>query len=42
MLQPSKYGFADVLPKPYDSADLIRVVRQVLERRRKRQAEAAA
>ena len=42
MLQPSKHGFADVLPKPYDSGDLIRVVRQVLERRRKRQAEAAA
>lgn len=42
MLQPSKYGFADVLPKPYDSGDLIRVVRQILDRRRKRQAEAAA
>jgi CheY-like chemotaxis protein len=42
MLQPSKHGFADVLPNPYDSGDLIRVVRQVLERRRKRQAEAAA
>ena len=36
MLEPSAYGFADVLPKPYDSADLIRVVKQVLERRRKR------
>lgn len=36
MLQPSAHGFADVLPKPYDSADLVRVVKQVRERRRKR------
>jgi serine/threonine protein kinase len=36
MLQPSAYGFADVLPKPYDSRDLIRIVKQTLERRNKR------
>lgn len=36
MLQPSAHGFADVLPKPYDSTDLVRVVKQVIERRRKR------
>jgi len=40
MLQPSAHGFADVLPKPYDSADLVRVVKQVVERRRKRLSEA--
>ncbi len=39
MLQPSAHGFADVLPKPYDSGDLIRVVKQVLERRKKRIAQ---
>lgn len=38
MIQPSAHGFADVLPKPYDSDDLVRVVRQVIERRRKRLA----
>jgi CheY-like chemotaxis protein len=36
MLQPSAHGFADVLPKPYDSDDLVRLVKLVLERRRKR------
>ncbi|MCX6857435.1 MAG: response regulator, partial [Verrucomicrobia bacterium] len=36
MIQPSAYGFADVLPKPYDSRDLIRIVKQTLERRNKR------
>ncbi|MEN3941641.1 protein kinase [Prosthecobacter sp. SYSU 5D2] len=37
MRDPGEYGFAGVLPKPYDSAELIRVVRQVLNRRRQRQ-----
>jgi CheY-like chemotaxis protein len=36
MLQPSAHGFADVLPKPYDSEDLVRIVNQVMARRRKR------
>jgi|GEM_PF-505408 serine/threonine protein kinase len=39
MLQPSAHGFADVLPKPYDSEDLVRLVKQVLERRRQRLAK---
>ncbi|MEQ1750176.1 MAG: protein kinase, partial [Prosthecobacter sp.] len=30
MLQPSAHGFADVLPKPYDSEDLVRTVKQVV------------
>jgi len=42
MLQPSAHGFADVLPKPYDSEDLVRIVKLVLERRRKRLAKASA
>ena len=42
MLQPSTHGFADVLPKPYDSEDLVRMVKLVLERRRKRLAEIRA
>lgn len=42
MLQPSAHGFADVLPKPYDSADLVRVVNQVAARRRQRLAQAHA
>jgi CheY-like chemotaxis protein len=42
MLQPSAHGFADVLPKPYDSEDLVRIVKLVLERRRKRLAQASA
>ncbi|MCA1963608.1 MAG: protein kinase [Prosthecobacter sp.] len=36
MLQPSAHGFSDVLPKPYDSEDLVRVVSQVLQRRKAR------
>ncbi len=40
MLQPSVHGFADVLPKPYDAADLLRVIRQVLLRRHKRLGKA--
>jgi serine/threonine protein kinase len=36
MLQPSAHGFVDVLPKPYDSEDLLRIVKRVLENRRKR------
>lgn len=36
MLDPGDFGFAGVLPKPYDSAELIRVVYKVLERRRQR------
>lgn len=42
MLQPSAHGFADVLPKPYDSEDLLRVVNHAMERRRRRIAEARA
>jgi CheY-like chemotaxis protein len=42
MLQPSAHGFADVLPKPYDSEDLVRVVKQVLERRQRRLAKTGA
>jgi CheY-like chemotaxis protein len=42
MLQPSAHGFADVLPKPYDSEDLVRTVNQVMERRRKRLSEVRA
>jgi CheY-like chemotaxis protein len=42
MLQPSAHGFADVLPKPYDSEDLVRMVNHVMERRRKRLAQAKA
>lgn len=42
MLQPSAHGFADVLPKPYDSEDLVRVVNHAMERRRKRLGEARA
>ncbi|MEQ1748413.1 MAG: hypothetical protein ABL974_03255, partial [Prosthecobacter sp.] len=42
MLQPSAHGFADVLPKPYDSEDLVRTVKQVVERRRQRLARAHA
>jgi CheY-like chemotaxis protein len=42
MLQPSAHGFADVLPKPYDSEDLVRLVKQVLERRRQRLAKKSA
>lgn len=42
MLQPSAHGFADVLPKPYDSEDLVRMVKLVLERRRKRLANVRA
>jgi len=37
MLDPGEFGFTGVLPKPYDSADLIRVVHQVLQRRRQLQ-----
>lgn len=37
MLDPGDFGFAGVLPKPYDSSQLISVVRQVLERRRNRE-----
>jgi DNA-binding NtrC family response regulator len=40
MLQPSAHGFADVLPKPYDSEDLVRIVNHVIERRRRRLARA--
>ncbi|MCW0219740.1 MAG: protein kinase [Prosthecobacter sp.] len=36
MLDPGEYGFTGILPKPYDSAQLIHVVRQVLERRRQK------
>ena len=36
MLHPAAYGFADVLPKPYDSGELTRIVRQVLLRRQRR------
>lgn len=39
MLQHRGYGFADVLPKPYEPADLMRVVKQVLLRRRQRMAQ---
>lgn len=42
MLQPSAHGFADVLPKPYDSRDLVRIVKQVLEQRNKRLAASRA
>lgn len=42
MLQPSAHGFADVLPKPYDSEDLVRVAKQVLERRKRRLAKMSA
>ncbi len=42
MLQPSAHGFADVLPKPYDSEDLVRMVNLVMARRQKRLAEARA
>ncbi len=42
MLQPSAHGFADVLPKPYDSDDLLRLVRLVLEHRRKRLGQSHA
>lgn len=42
MLQPSAHGFADVLPKPYDSEDLVRVTKQVLERRKRRFAKVSA
>ncbi len=42
MLQPSAHGFADVLPKPYDSEDLVRVTNQVLERRQRRLAKMSA
>ncbi|HEY1083375.1 MAG TPA: protein kinase [Prosthecobacter sp.] len=34
MLDPGEFGFTGVLPKPYDSGDLLRVVRQSLTRRR--------
>jgi serine/threonine protein kinase len=37
MLDPGEYGFSGVLPKPYDSTELIRVIHLVLERRRQRQ-----
>lgn len=37
MLDPGEYGFSGVLPKPYDSPELMRVVSQVLQRRRQRQ-----
>ncbi len=42
MIQPSIHGFADVLPKPYDSRDLVRIVKQVLERRHQRLAASRA
>lgn len=42
MLQPSAHGFADVLPKPYDSEDLVRLVKLVLTRRRERLAKLGA
>ncbi len=38
MMQPSAHGFSDVLPKPYDSEDLVRVVRHSLQRRRNKLA----
>ncbi|WP_345738466.1 protein kinase domain-containing protein [Prosthecobacter algae] len=41
MLHPRAHGFADVLPKPYDSADLTRIVREVLHKRRQRLGTAA-
>ena len=31
MAQPALYGFADVLPKPYDPTDLIRLVKNLLK-----------
>ncbi|TDU71048.1 serine/threonine protein kinase [Prosthecobacter fusiformis] len=37
MLDPGDFGFAGVLPKPYDSSALLSVVNQVLQRRRLRQ-----
>lgn len=36
MLEPTAHGFAAALPKPYDSPDLVRVVKQVLQHRRQR------
>ncbi|GEP43128.1 protein kinase domain-containing protein [Brevifollis gellanilyticus] len=42
MLQPSAHGFADVLPKPYDSEDLVRLVKLVVERRRQRLGQTTA
>jgi serine/threonine protein kinase len=36
MLQYRAFGFADSLPKPYEPADLVRVVKQVLQARRER------
>ncbi|MDZ4287473.1 MAG: protein kinase [Prosthecobacter sp.] len=37
MLEPVAHGFAAALPKPYESPDLVRMVKQVLQRRRQRQ-----
>ncbi|SKB01070.1 Serine/threonine protein kinase [Prosthecobacter debontii] len=33
MQDPGEYGFLGMLPKPYDSGELIRVVREVIEKR---------
>jgi CheY-like chemotaxis protein len=38
MQDPGEYGFLGMLPKPYDSGDLIRVVREVIEKRRQARA----
>jgi two-component system cell cycle sensor histidine kinase/response regulator CckA len=34
MAKPAAYGFAAVLPKPYEPADMVRMVRNVLSSRR--------
>jgi serine/threonine protein kinase len=39
MLRYREHGFAEVLPKPYDPADLVRVVKQVVQGRRQRLAQ---
>jgi hypothetical protein len=33
MAKPASYGFAAVLPKPYEPADMIRLVKSVLNQR---------
>jgi serine/threonine protein kinase len=34
MVNPAAHGYAAALPKPYDSGDLVRLMKQVVERRR--------
>jgi CheY-like chemotaxis protein len=34
MMDPSAHGYAAALPKPYDSGDLVRMMKQVVQRRR--------